>query len=693
MRYALTVREAVAQAASGCTMSAGIAASISAARMATATAKPNGQRFVPRNETADFVAQRPLKELHGMGYRTLAKIATLLAAVKSRRQPPPQHRNPTAAGFVVSASSSAAAATWELPSDANQPFRGVRDKAFLKFKRPRDPATNVVTDQLSKSSSALPSGATTSDQHQVGPPVETHDRKVGERGSIGSALILPQEGAGDDHATERSDDADDHDDDAAAECGPLCADVLVATKGELQTCLGPTNGATLHELIRGVDRRLVTRTGSDDRKPPTSVGTSMNYAVRPQSLGDVVKLFFELSRDVAHKLERFRLAAGSLKVIVLQRHPSYPTETTKFLGCGWAVERAVILKAASPVFDVPKLHRMCIAVLDRSIDAITTAVSVGEDKKAVSIHNVQQQRAAERQHLGIDPPAESTALGGSSSSAGAMHRAASALAAVTPADVLRPAVERDAATGLVRVIATGPVPLCDIRGVGLVASALVPLDTAGGAGGLLSLGDCQISLTAMMRNSTAGRSHAARRLAASKSFVEADAVEEDQRATLRQRVPGRSVVEVVGDVDTNSDVTPSCSPSSSLTSSSSGVVLDDDHPAGGGGFGSAEAAAAPRGMATRTKDGKDRSGRKPQPLDIATWSAKLQAALVDAEEEALRPPRRLPPRQLTRIHELLAMYSDVAATEDPADPDAAFAAFLHRRAGRLVIGTRVEIAV
>ena len=58
----------------GCTVSAGIAPNMLLARMATRTAKPNGQYLVRSEDIATFLSSQPVRDLPGVGYATAKKL-------------------------------------------------------------------------------------------------------------------------------------------------------------------------------------------------------------------------------------------------------------------------------------------------------------------------------------------------------------------------------------------------------------------------------------------------------------------------------------------------------------------------------------------------------------------------------------------------------------------------------------------
>lgn len=123
-----------------------------------------------------------------------------------------------------------------------------------------------------------------------------------------------------------------------------CSDVQLLTKEDLQRTLGKKAGETFFRLCRGDDNRVVIRTGDMEAESTlrtrtvSSVACSMNYAVRPKSEEDVWKIVSQVLSDVCQKLIRHELAAGSLRLTVLERHPLHPKSTQKFMGRGKCIE-------------------------------------------------------------------------------------------------------------------------------------------------------------------------------------------------------------------------------------------------------------------------------------------------------------------------------------------------------------------
>ncbi|KAH9582030.1 UmuC domain [Trypanosoma melophagium] len=134
-----------------------------------------------------------------------------------------------------------------------------------------------------------------------------------------------------------------------------CSHVQKLTKQQLQHFLGKKAGENFYNLCRGNDSRLVTRTGDEEnqrilgKKIPTSVGCTMNYAVRPNSLDDVWSISRELLEAVCTKLERGEYSCSGLRITVLERHPLYPKETQKFMGRGNCIEFHISVNFVSPL--------------------------------------------------------------------------------------------------------------------------------------------------------------------------------------------------------------------------------------------------------------------------------------------------------------------------------------------------------
>ncbi|XP_048336595.1 DNA repair protein REV1 isoform X1 [Ziziphus jujuba] len=64
---ALTIRKEIFES-TGCTASAGIAGNMLLSRLATRTAKPDGQCYIPPKKVDDYLCQLPIKELPGIGH-------------------------------------------------------------------------------------------------------------------------------------------------------------------------------------------------------------------------------------------------------------------------------------------------------------------------------------------------------------------------------------------------------------------------------------------------------------------------------------------------------------------------------------------------------------------------------------------------------------------------------------------------
>ncbi|EPY20750.1 DNA damage repair protein [Strigomonas culicis] len=134
-----------------------------------------------------------------------------------------------------------------------------------------------------------------------------------------------------------------------------CADVQALTKEHLQESLGRKAGETFYKLCRGEDSRVVVRTGDLAEKTelgkgiPNSVGSSMNYAVRPTCVEDIWKIALQLVEDSCVKLDRYNLVAHGARVTLLERHPLHPKQPQKYMGRGKCIELHVSIKFAHPL--------------------------------------------------------------------------------------------------------------------------------------------------------------------------------------------------------------------------------------------------------------------------------------------------------------------------------------------------------
>src|SRR5262249_7481068 len=73
LEVAAAIRRDV-QEATKCPASAGLGPNLLVARLATKKSKPNGQFFVSKSEIFDFVGNFPVKDLPGIGSKTISKL-------------------------------------------------------------------------------------------------------------------------------------------------------------------------------------------------------------------------------------------------------------------------------------------------------------------------------------------------------------------------------------------------------------------------------------------------------------------------------------------------------------------------------------------------------------------------------------------------------------------------------------------
>jgi hypothetical protein len=134
-----------------------------------------------------------------------------------------------------------------------------------------------------------------------------------------------------------------------------CCVLQQVAKSTLQSVMGVKNGELLYNSCRGIDHRVVRRTGDKvdqamlGKGIPKVVGCSMNYAVRPVTLDDVDSLLQQILADVLAKLRRNAATTSSLRVGILERHPAYPKTTTKHNGCGRCVEHFISVPLPRPL--------------------------------------------------------------------------------------------------------------------------------------------------------------------------------------------------------------------------------------------------------------------------------------------------------------------------------------------------------
>ncbi len=266
--YCERIRTEISSVTNGCTASCGIGDNILVARLATSFAKPNGVKCVEGHEMNEFIRSVCVKDLHGVGRASRAKLAPIL----------------------------------------------------------------------------LPLGLTAESSHA--PLVADPRGGVTDEGTL----------LGNDEPAEAEDAAEDGQDDLDGQVGNLrCTVLQQVPKATLQTVLGAKNGESLYNMCRGIDHRVVRRTGDKvdqamlGKTMAKVVGCSMNYAVRPQTPDDVDGLLRQLLADVLAKLRRNTATTSSLRVGVLERHPAYPKTTTKFNGCGRCVEHSIAVPLSRPL--------------------------------------------------------------------------------------------------------------------------------------------------------------------------------------------------------------------------------------------------------------------------------------------------------------------------------------------------------
>lgn len=189
---------------------------------------------------------------------------------------------------------------------------------------------------------------------------------------------------------------------------PSCEALQHVSKAALQEALGKKLGEQLFALCRGNDPRVVKRTGDADdqvqlgKQMPNAVGCSMNYAVRPLSFGDVSHVVRQVLGDVSAKLRRRHACATHARLSILERHPDYPKETTKFMGTGRCVEHhisvALDLQAVTGEQEAYVLERCEASLFPR----LTTSTA----EKAANPHHlmlVEDIRGVTMQFSGLRP--------------------------------------------------------------------------------------------------------------------------------------------------------------------------------------------------------------------------------------------------------------------------------------------------
>jgi hypothetical protein len=404
--------------------------------MATGVAKPNGVLAVPAQDTATFVASRPAKELHGVGRQTYAKLAVLVRAFRASPERGAEVADDIKRhGREAKALANAEAVRRRLA--AGKPFN------YHEPGKPPPPQPAGAQGQPQPKLVA-PSGA-----HQYHPdprppapaaPVDASAAEAAEEGGGNSAAVSDE-------------------DPAALLEGLSCRDLLIVPAAAMRAALGRNLGEAMRKMLLGEDGRVAKRTGTTDGlKPPLSVGCTMNYALRMAAFGELLRVFTDVVKDVVGKLDRHGLAAGSLKVTVLERHPTYRFFPEKSFGCGKCVERSFPVR-----FETGGEWRV-----NKLLDAITPGLRelVGDAAAGARMRPDTAEQILNPERLGTKETPSATLRGI------AIDAAAAAAAAAAPTGGEGDMAAAAASSG--SHSATAAVPVWDVRGVGLIASMLVP---------------------------------------------------------------------------------------------------------------------------------------------------------------------------------------------------------------------------
>lgn len=286
--YAKRIRAEIERVSSGCTASCGISNTILCARLATSFAKPNGIRVVRPNQVGEFIANVKVKDLHGVGSRTLAKLINAFRAT--------------------------------FPNEL-QPCEG----------SPVPPPAGLIRENSGNVNDTAE------------PDMKASGSEDDEKADDAEAVLF------------------------------TCSMLERLPLSVLCSAVGQNNGAMLHSFCRGIDRRRCKRTGTEttrQNKLPTAVGCTMNYAVRPHSATDVLRLFSQLIVDTCAKLRHNNAAASTFRVQLLERHPDAPFNPPKYLGCGRCIERRYLLKSPAPLSgdDAPAIERLCFDTVTKHVN-------------------------------------------------------------------------------------------------------------------------------------------------------------------------------------------------------------------------------------------------------------------------------------------------------------------------------------
>jgi DNA repair protein REV1 len=98
---------------------------------------------------------------------------------------------------------------------------------------------------------------------------------------------------------------------------------------QLQTHLGKKQGQIIYDMVRGIDRRTLSKEYS-----PKSISIDVNYGIRFRTFDELTLFVKQLAAELHKRLKQAKQKGKQLTVKLRVRSSDAPIEPDKFMGCG-----------------------------------------------------------------------------------------------------------------------------------------------------------------------------------------------------------------------------------------------------------------------------------------------------------------------------------------------------------------------
>ncbi|KAF8061713.1 hypothetical protein FPV67DRAFT_1783584 [Lyophyllum atratum] len=106
-------------------------------------------------------------------------------------------------------------------------------------------------------------------------------------------------------------------------------ELMDKSKSVLCDLLGKLTGEKLYNALRGIDGKKL-----ESDKPRKSVSCEINYGIRFENGEQAETFIYQMSAEVAKRLDDIGMAGRSITLKIMKRNPTAPIEPPKFLGHG-----------------------------------------------------------------------------------------------------------------------------------------------------------------------------------------------------------------------------------------------------------------------------------------------------------------------------------------------------------------------